>query len=157
MGLIGVFSHVIGSSKINMVAVKPEMGICYKLVDQKEMKIQLQIPLFSSVGNSIRLMVFIQSKRLSEEHTYDMSRHKHVRPHFGCVCCDVISRLHSSASCCNMVTAVFIGKRAFLDSRYQKNPKPIVTKFCTGNYIGLVNLCANFGSNRLPDYFSAHA
>ena len=36
----------------------------------------------------------------------------------------------------------------------EKPPKAIVTKFCTGNKVGLVNLCTMFGSNRLPGDFS---
>ena len=68
----------------------------------------------------------------------------------------LISRLHASASCCNGHYC-FDGKRAFLDSRYQKTPEPIVTKICTGDYVGSVNLCANFGNSRMPGDFSAHA
>ena len=56
-----------------------------------------------------------------------------------------------------MVTTVLIGNGYFWTAGNKKTPKPIVTKFCTGNYVGLVDLCTNFGSNRLPGDFSAHA
>ena len=56
-----------------------------------------------------------------------------------------------------MVTTVLIGNRHFWTAGNKKNPKAIVTKFCTCDYVGLVNLCANFGSNRLPGNFSAYA
>ena len=54
-----------------------------------------------------------------------------------------------------MVTNVLVGNGQFRTTVNKKMHKPIVTKFCTGDYIGLVNLCTNVivGSNRLPGEF----
>ena len=56
-----------------------------------------------------------------------------------------------------MVTTVLIGSGHFWTAGNKKKPKLIVTKFCTGDYVGLVNQCAHFGSYRLPGDFSTHA
>ena len=39
-----------------------------------------------------------------------------------------------------MVVTGFDRNRTFLDNRQYKTPEPIVTKFCTGDYIGIVDI-----------------